>query len=60
MILEIGALDEVQSTDITVTLARKEKPIKLLKQLSANYEVNEKRKGIYRIKGLLFPLQIYE
>lgn len=32
--------------------------MKLVKQLSAKYEVNEEGKGVYRIKGLLFPLQI--
>jgi len=55
---ETGGLDEIAASDITVSLVREEKPMKLLKQLSEKYEVKEEGKGIYRVKGLLFPLQI--
>lgn len=55
---ETGGLDEVKDTDITISLVREEKPSKLLKQLSEKYEVKKEGKGIYRVKGLLFPLQI--
>lgn len=55
---ETGGLDEVKDTNITISLVREEKPAKLLKQLSEKYEVKEEGKGIYRVKELLFPLQI--
>jgi len=55
---ETGGLNEISGTDITISLVREEKPRKLLKQLSTEYEGKEEGKGIYRFKGLLFPLQI--
>jgi len=55
---ETRGLNEVLDTDITLSLVRENKPIKLLNYLSAKYKVEEKSAGIYRIDGLLFPLQI--
>lgn len=55
---ETGGLDEISDTDITISLIRENKPRKLLGQLSARYKIEEKTKGIYRVDGMLFPLQI--
>ena len=44
--------------DITVSLVREQKPVKLLQQLSEKFEVTRKADGIYRIHGMLFPMQI--
>jgi len=55
---ETGKLNEILDTDITISLVRESKPIKLLNHLSEKYEVEEKGTGIYRIHGLLFPIQI--
>lgn len=55
---DTGALDEILDTDITISLIRENKPRKLLGQLSAKYKIEEKAKGIYRVDGMLFPLQI--
>lgn len=43
--------------DITVSLVREQKPVKLLKQLGEKYTVSKKADGIYRIDGMLFPMQ---
>lgn len=43
--------------DITVSLVREQKPVKLLKQLGEKYTVTKKADGIYRIDGMLFPMQ---
>lgn len=45
-------------TDITVSLIRERKPIKLLEQLEEKYQVRREGKGIYRIYGMLFPMQV--
>ena len=55
---DTGGLDEISDTDITISLIRENKPRKLLGQLSAKYKIEEKAKGIYRVDGMLFPLQI--
>jgi len=55
---ETGGLNEVLDTDITISLVRENKPVKLLNYLAAKYKIEEKNPGIYRIDGLLFPLQI--
>jgi len=39
-------------------LIREQKPIKLLGQLKYKYTVVGNGKGIYRISGMLFPMQI--
>lgn len=55
---EAGSIEEILDTDITVSLVREQKPVKLLKQLSEKYTVTQKADGIYRIGGMLFPMQI--
>jgi len=50
--------EESLEMDITATLVREEKPVKLLKQLGRKYKVTREGRGIYRIGGLPFPLQI--
>ena len=55
---ETGNVDEIKDTDITISLIREGKPIKLLEQLDAKYGVDMKTSGIYRIEKMLFPLQI--
>ena len=55
---EAGNVEEILDTDITVSLVREQKPAKLLKQLGEKYIVTKKADGIYRISGMLFPLQI--
>lgn len=51
-------MDEILDTDITVSLFRERKPIKLLGQLGEKYQVRQEGKGIYRIYGMLFPMQV--
>ena len=55
---DTGAVDEILDTDITISLIRERKPIKLLKQLKEKYRVEQEGKGIYRVYGMLFPMQI--
>jgi len=50
--------EESLEMDVTATLVREEKPVKLLKQLGGKYRVTQEARGIYRIGGLPFPLQI--
>ena len=50
--------NETFHTDTTITLVREQKPIKLLQQLGEHYEVTRRSDGIYRIHGMLFPMQI--
>ena len=54
---EAGAAD-IFDADTTVSIVREEKPIKLLGQLSEKYSVTKKKAGIYRIDGMIFPIQI--
>ena len=55
---EAGNVSEILNMDITVSLVREQKPVILLEQLAEKYEVIKKSDGIYRISGLLFPIQI--
>ncbi len=55
---ETGNVDEIQDTDITISLIREGKPVKLLRQLGEKYSVNQRSPGIYRVDKMLFPLQI--
>lgn len=55
---EAGNVSEILDIDITVSLVREQKPVILLEQLAEKYEVIKKADGIYRISGLLFPIQI--
>ena len=49
--------DEILEIDTTVTLVREQKPEKLLRQLGEKYELTKRAEGIYRICGMLFPVQ---
>lgn len=49
--------DEILNMDTTVTLVREQKPEKLLRQLDEKYELTKRAEGIYRICGMLFPVQ---
>jgi len=51
-------VDEILDTDITITLIREQKPVKLLAQLQNKYTVIQTGNGIYQIEGMLFPMQI--
>ena len=53
-----GRVDEILDTDITITLVREQRPVKLLRQLRSKYMVVKRGKGIYQISGMLFPMQI--
>ena len=54
---EAGPAD-IFDADTTVSIVREEKPVKLLGQLSEKYSVTKKKAGIYRIDGMIFPIQI--
>ena len=54
---EAGAAD-IFDADTTVSIVREEKPVKLLGQLGEKYSVTRKKAGIYRIDGMIFPIQI--
>ena len=54
---ESGAAD-IFDADTTVSIVREEKPVKLLGQLSEKYSVTKKKAGIYRIDGMIFPMQV--
>ena len=54
---EAGAAD-IFDADTTVSIVREEKPVKLLAQLGEKYSVTRKNAGIYRIDGMIFPMQI--
>ncbi len=55
---DTDTVDEILDTDITVSLIRERKPVKLLRQLEKKYQVKQEGKGIYRIDGMLFPMQV--
>lgn len=48
---EESGTDDILNTDVTVSLVRENKPIKLLKQMEESYRVNRVANGIYRISG---------
>ena len=50
--------ENIFDVDTTISIVREEKPVKLIKQLAQKYEVVKKAEGIYRIKGMVFPMQI--
>ncbi len=54
---EAGTAD-IFDADTTVSIVREEKPVKLLGQLSEKYSVTRKKAGIYRIDGMIFPMQV--
>lgn len=55
---DTGAVDEILDTDITITLVRERKPVKLLEQLGNKYAIVKSGGGIYQVDGMLFPMQI--
>ncbi len=54
---EAGTAD-IFDADTTVSIVREEKPVKLLAQLDEKYSVTRKKAGIYRIDGMIFPMQV--
>ena len=54
---EAGAAD-IFDADTTVSIVREENPVKLLAQLGEKYSVTRKKAGIYRIDGMIFPMQV--
>ena len=54
---ETGTKD-IFDVDTTVSIVREEKPVKLLGQLGEKCTVTRKKAGIYRIGGMIFPMQI--
>ncbi len=55
---EEAGVAEIFDADTTVSIVREEKPVKLLGQLSEKKLVIKKKEGIYRIDGMIFPMQI--
>ncbi len=49
-------MDEIQAEEITITLIRDRKPVKLLQKLSSDgYECRKETAGIYYVSGVMFP-----
>ncbi|MDE7028653.1 MAG: hypothetical protein K2P63_01590 [Lachnospiraceae bacterium] len=55
---EAESAAEIPDPDTTISIVREQKPAKLLEQLRKKYDVVKKADGIYRVSGLLFPVQI--
>ena len=55
---ELEGTEDIFDADITISIVREEKPRKLLKQLEEKYIIIKKGQGIYRISGMIFPIQI--
>ena len=55
---ETEGTEDIFDADTTLSIVREEKPRKLLKQLEEKYTINKKGDGIYRISGMIFPMQI--
>jgi len=55
---ESAGIMDIFDTDTTVSIVREEKPVKLLGQLHGKYSLTKKNNGIYRIDGMIFPMQI--
>lgn len=55
---DTGIVNEILDTDITITIVRERKPIKLMQQLGNKYDVVKRSNGIYQINGVIFPTQI--
>ena len=52
-------VDEIPAEEITITLIRDRKPVKLLQKLSSDgYECRKETAGIYYVSGVMFPVQI--
>jgi len=55
---ESTGIGDIYDTDTTISIVREEKPVKLLGQLHKKYALTKKNDGIYRIDGMIFPMQI--
>ena len=52
-------VNEIPAEEITITLIRDRKPVKLLQKLSSDgYECKKETAGIYYVYGVMFPVQI--
>ena len=51
-------VEDILNADTTISLVRENKPEKLLNQLGKLYCITKKAEGIYRVSGMLFPMQI--
>jgi len=52
-------VDEIQAEEITITLIRDRKPVKLMQELEkSGYECKKETAGIYYVYGVMFPVQI--
>ena len=52
-------VNEIPAEEITITLIRDRKPVKLLQKLSSDgYECRKETAGIYYVSGVMFPVQI--
>ncbi len=51
-----GYVDAVKDNDITMSIVREGKPVKLLDMLrKRNFQIDTRCKGIYEVGGLIFP-----
>ena len=55
---ESADIENIYDTDTTISIVREEKPVKLLGQLREKYSITKRNDGIYRIDGMIFPMQI--
>ena len=52
-------VNEIPADEITITLIRDRKPVKLMQELEkSGYECKKETAGIYYVSGVMFPLQI--
>ena len=52
-------VDEIPADEITITLIRDRKPVKLMRELErSGYECKKETVGIYYVSGVMFPVQI--
>ena len=52
-------VDEIPAEEITITLIRDRKPVKLMHELEkSGYECKKETVGIYYVSGVMFPVQI--
>ena len=52
-------MDEIPAEEITITLIRDRKPVKLLGELEkSGYECQKETAGIYYVYDVMFPVQI--
>ena len=52
-------MDEIPAEEITITLIRDRKPVKLMQELEkSGYECKKETAGIYYVYGVMFPVQI--